>query len=255
MKLSCKVIEDLLPMYYDKVCSEETAALIEDHLKDCPKCSRILADLRGEIEIQTEHPDDIKPLKKIQKSYKKRKLITLVVILLVVALLPVAFYLGNRQDEQANTADNYSQEEAISDADQFMAYISNADYTSAFTKFDISEKKREWQRDFFSGEVLANFEMDALNAFSQAGASMEALGGFGEYQLKDVSASGYDNYGNKTYYISYNIEFANETEGIRLCISKRGIQYYTAGDSSIEHPLTSFCYWGQSLYESYLGLS
>ena len=52
MKLSCKVIEDMLPMYYDKVCSEESAALVEEHLKSCTHCSQMLSDLResGSIE-------------------------------------------------------------------------------------------------------------------------------------------------------------------------------------------------------------
>ena len=31
MKLSCSVIQDMIPMYYDKVCSKESAALIEEH--------------------------------------------------------------------------------------------------------------------------------------------------------------------------------------------------------------------------------
>ena len=51
MKLSCKVIEDMLPMYYDKVCSEESAALVEEHLRSCPRCGQMLADLGAEIEI------------------------------------------------------------------------------------------------------------------------------------------------------------------------------------------------------------
>ena len=29
MKLSCKVIEDMLPIYYDGVCSDESATLVE----------------------------------------------------------------------------------------------------------------------------------------------------------------------------------------------------------------------------------
>ena len=35
MKTSCKIIEDLLPMYHDGICSEESAVLIEEHLKEC----------------------------------------------------------------------------------------------------------------------------------------------------------------------------------------------------------------------------
>ncbi len=30
MKLSCDVINDLLPLYYDEVCSEETKKIVED---------------------------------------------------------------------------------------------------------------------------------------------------------------------------------------------------------------------------------
>ena len=97
MKLSCKVIEDMLPMYYDKVCSADTAALVEEHLKNCPNCSRVLTELRGDIEIPIEKPDDIKPLKKLQKSYKKMKFRWLIAAILIIALLPGAFLFGSKQ--------------------------------------------------------------------------------------------------------------------------------------------------------------
>ena len=91
MKLSCKVIEDMLPMYYDKVCSEDSAALVEEHLKDCPHCRQILLDLGTDIAIPEKKVDDIKPLKKIQKSYKKMRLRWLTAILIVLALIHAAF--------------------------------------------------------------------------------------------------------------------------------------------------------------------
>ena len=67
MKLPCKVIEDILPMYYDGVCSKESASLIEEHLKDCTNFSNILSQLQDDISIPKKNVDDIKPLKKIQK--------------------------------------------------------------------------------------------------------------------------------------------------------------------------------------------
>lgn len=252
MKLSCKVIEDMLPMYYDKVCSDETAELIEEHLNDCPNCKKILDNLRGDIEISAQKPDDIMPLKKIQKSYKKKKTVALIAILVVVALIPVAFMFGNEHGKPEQQIE-YTEEDAVADADLFMANIAEAEYAAAFSHIDIEEKKREWRRDFFSDDILVNFEADALEAFCKAGAEMESLGGFGEYKLNSVSASGYDNYGNNEYFVSYTVEFAGKTEGISVSISKRGIRYFLAGDSTISHPLTAFCYWGQSLYEEYLG--
>ena len=33
--MNCKIIQDLLPLYCDRVCSEESAQLVEEHLADC----------------------------------------------------------------------------------------------------------------------------------------------------------------------------------------------------------------------------
>ena len=100
MKLSCKVIEDMLPMYYDGVCSDESATLVEEHLKECPQCSRVLADLRSDIDIPEKTVDDLKPLESIQKKWKKRKWTyirrgicsTLAALLLVTAVLTGIWY-------------------------------------------------------------------------------------------------------------------------------------------------------------------
>ena len=74
MKTSCKIIEDLLPMYHDGICSEESAVLIEEHLKECESCRQILASLRGEIVLPKEVPtDDLKPLEEIQHQITKEK--------------------------------------------------------------------------------------------------------------------------------------------------------------------------------------
>lgn len=102
MKLSCKVIEDMLPMYYDGVCSDESATLVEEHLKECPRCSRVLADLHSGIDIPEKPVDDLKPLEGIQKKWKKSKwtyirkgiCITLATLLLVTAVLTGIWYFS-----------------------------------------------------------------------------------------------------------------------------------------------------------------
>ena len=73
MNLPCKVVEDLLPMYYDCLCSEESATLVERHLKTCPGCSHMLAQLRTEFETSEKAVDDMKPLAAIQEKWQKSK--------------------------------------------------------------------------------------------------------------------------------------------------------------------------------------
>lgn len=39
MKVPCNIIEDLLPLYHDNVCSEESRAMVKEHLQTCRKVS------------------------------------------------------------------------------------------------------------------------------------------------------------------------------------------------------------------------
>lgn len=48
--MNCNVIDDLLPLYADECCSDETKALVEDHVGSCPRCKATLAKMHREIE-------------------------------------------------------------------------------------------------------------------------------------------------------------------------------------------------------------
>ena len=41
------VIKDLLPLYADCCCSEESAAIVREHLSECPVCAAALAAMRA----------------------------------------------------------------------------------------------------------------------------------------------------------------------------------------------------------------
>lgn len=36
MKITCNIIDDLLPLYVDDMVSEDSRKLVEEHLKECP---------------------------------------------------------------------------------------------------------------------------------------------------------------------------------------------------------------------------
>ena len=44
---NCGMVQDLLPLYLDGVCSSESREFIENHLKDCDSCSRLARSLQG----------------------------------------------------------------------------------------------------------------------------------------------------------------------------------------------------------------
>ena len=36
-KISCDIIQDMLPLYYDEVCSADSRKMIEEHLQECER--------------------------------------------------------------------------------------------------------------------------------------------------------------------------------------------------------------------------
>ena len=42
MKISCNVIRDLLPLYYENIASNDSRDLVETHCKECSKCAAVL---------------------------------------------------------------------------------------------------------------------------------------------------------------------------------------------------------------------
>ena len=77
MKTNCKVIEDLLPLYIDEVCSDESKRLVEEHLEECDACSAKLNAQKATITVDKEKIEqNLKakdPFKKIRRtqSYSK----------------------------------------------------------------------------------------------------------------------------------------------------------------------------------------
>ena len=66
MKLSCDVIQDLLPLYHDGVCSEESKTIVEEHIATCAACKDMLHGLREESAPDTVDAASI--LKNIGKA-------------------------------------------------------------------------------------------------------------------------------------------------------------------------------------------
>ena len=250
MKLPCKVIEDMLPMYYDKVCSEESAALVEEHLRSCPRCAQMLADLGAEIEIPEQKVDDVKPLRKIQKSYKKMKLVGLIALLCALILVPCAFLMGTQKEPPVE----YSQEEAIAYANEFMACLEAKDYAKAYTYWNLEEEKRSLlEGNILAEEDLANFEADGLKKFCEGGEKLESLGGITDVQLKISDASYTNRYGTDEYFISYTFRFNGKEEGFGISLTKDGIDGISSGDGLIRHPLSHLTLWVQWVVDDYMG--
>jgi len=100
MRLPCDLIQDLLPLYHDEVCSPDSCTLVEAHLSECPACCRALDDLHEKV----EHPvEDWSEMRELQKTWQKDKMrnrrirIILVLLSVFVFLSPLWLTLPKNQ--------------------------------------------------------------------------------------------------------------------------------------------------------------
>ena len=42
----CEIVQDLLPLYYDKACSEASCSFVEKHMAGCSDCQKIYNELQ-----------------------------------------------------------------------------------------------------------------------------------------------------------------------------------------------------------------
>ena len=52
-KITCNVIKDILPLYIDRVVSEDTQKIVEEHLEECSLCRDEINKLKKTLVIPT----------------------------------------------------------------------------------------------------------------------------------------------------------------------------------------------------------
>lgn len=76
-KVSCEIVQDLLPLYYDNVCSDDSKRIVEEHLVECESCKeelyRIKADFILPKEEMERNKNDGNAIKGISSFWNRSK--------------------------------------------------------------------------------------------------------------------------------------------------------------------------------------
>lgn len=51
--MNCNIVKDLIPLYIDGCCSEESEKIVEEHIRDCDDCKKLLEDMKSPSDIVT----------------------------------------------------------------------------------------------------------------------------------------------------------------------------------------------------------
>ena len=111
--MKCEIIRDLIPLYLDKVCSEDSRKLVEEHLAECSECRKYMKELETELEaVKQKKEEDLDEKRLLQEGAERMKeigkksivdkmiivdtLLNFLLIVTAVVLLPLIPALFNR---------------------------------------------------------------------------------------------------------------------------------------------------------------
>ena len=142
-KRDCKIVQDLLPNYIEKLTNEETNMYIEEHLKECTECKTILENMQKELNINSNKRDEreVKYIKKFSNKMKILKFIILAFIIIYIAVVGRRTFIMASLSEKAKENQLYTnyyaklysyQGDSLTITE---SYNKGEDYLTTITKF------------------------------------------------------------------------------------------------------------------------
>lgn len=146
-KRECKLVQDLLPNYIEKVISEETNQYMEEHLQSCAECNKVYTSMTKEIKSKALDTDkSINYMKKVNQKLKIAK-IALGSIAIMILLSMLAF--------GANTLRNYRVLEELRQTLKETQKISDYHLTTSFKIFNYGMQAMDIYRKGEKGVSIA----------------------------------------------------------------------------------------------------
>ena len=81
-KKNCMIVQDLFPNYIEKLTSDETNNFIEEHLKSCNECQKILKNMKENFDIDTtlKNNKEVKYMKRYNNKLNLLKIQNIMIL-------------------------------------------------------------------------------------------------------------------------------------------------------------------------------
>lgn len=249
MKLNCKIVEDLLPLYVDNVCSEQSKQAVEEHLKECENCRKLINSTQAVSAplIEPERPVSDKAVKKGFKKIRRRWCISL---LLVMILIPVCVLGWN---QYRDTGVCFSNLYEYYTGRKFMHQLQNGNYEKAYEYLDIDGLKKDWLETWFEEDELEHIREDGLAKFCEYAEKVEDAGGIEKSEYIGISISSSETDEMPVYQLVFKIWFSGKEQMFYIYVSDDGVENFSGEGSFLTDPLAQLSIWSEYLWQDYRG--
>lgn len=106
MKNECDLVKDLLFSYNDNILSNTSKELVEEHLKKCDECKKILEEIKQDSN-EKKQIKEIDFLKGIKKNINKKNIIILIVFIFLIIIILFNVQVYKNYNAIASTMEIY----------------------------------------------------------------------------------------------------------------------------------------------------
>lgn len=133
MNINCEIMQDLLPLYEDGVCSPSSREAVEAHLRGCNSCRKCYEEskLSQDDIVFPQEPFEKKPAKSFRKV-RRRWITSLLVVALLVPVLAMSF------NQIRGDGICFTNLDDILTAQKFVNHIERDEYEKAAAMYDFS---------------------------------------------------------------------------------------------------------------------
>lgn len=192
MKISCDVIQDLLPLYVENLASEDSRKMVEEHIRECPKCKKQLEKMTSGINIAID--TDIGPLRKIEFALQRKKILTIIfAVLATFVILTVAFAYVlspryfNYEDDLVTVSENSIGQVTVTFREDVVGYNINGYYDEEYAGhvYHLTAWDTTWDQWFGENEQISR-------VLNMEGEKVVAVYYYGPNEFPDVHIYGTD---------------------------------------------------------------
>ena len=145
--MKCVMIQDLLPLYYENLTSQESNQEIETHLNTCKICAEFYETIKSNPTTQEIPNHDIQPLKKIKKSVMIKAIVSFFVGAVLLASIFLFLFWGMIPAKQEDIQVSYAAE-----------MLENGDYEidfafSATGNWILNSRVKRTENSFYQEEL------------------------------------------------------------------------------------------------------
>lgn len=176
--MDCKIIKDLIPLSEEGLCSKESKAMIEEHIKDCENC-RILCEKMPVDSKSAPVPDEKETFKKVNRKIKKLTWKSGICGVLLLAILGVLGYLTFGQITKMEGLHSFETIAESFEVRKMAKYIADKDFDSLVSNHGNSLEDLIFLSGLTCTEELRNLDVKYLSE------SYEKV--YGNSKVKDIS--------------------------------------------------------------------